>query len=151
RPSIFKAPPDLWTWSGGYLGPNMGYSWGRSDTTANFVNGTTNGQLFSVNGRIPANDFSGGGQLGANWQQGTWVYGVEADLQGTAERARTAFDCPAGVCAPLTRGASANFNQRLTWFGTVRGRLGMTPIEHIFVYATGGLAYGRIETLGSVS
>ena len=41
--------------------------------------------------------------------------------------------------------------QRLEWFGTLRARLGATPTPDSLIYATGGLAVGRIKTSGSVS
>ena len=41
--------------------------------------------------------------------------------------------------------------QRLEWFGTLRARLGATPTPNSLIYATGGLAVGRIKTSGSVS
>jgi opacity protein-like surface antigen len=40
--------------------------------------------------------------------------------------------------------------QRLEWFGTLRARLGATPTPDSLIYATGGLAVGRIKTSGSV-
>jgi outer membrane immunogenic protein len=36
-------------------------------------------------------------------------------------------------------------DQKVKWFGTIRGRLGVLPTERILVYATGGLAVGRVE------
>ena len=41
--------------------------------------------------------------------------------------------------------------QRLEWFGTLRARLGATPTPESLIYATGGLAVGRIKTSGTVS
>ena len=41
--------------------------------------------------------------------------------------------------------------QRLEWFGTLRARLGATPTPDSLIYATGGLAVGRIKTSGTVS
>ena len=35
--------------------------------------------------------------------------------------------------------------QKLSWFGTVRGRLGVTVTPDLLLYGTGGLAYGRVE------
>jgi outer membrane immunogenic protein len=154
-----KAPPfvDRWSWSGGYIGVNLGYSWGRSNTTMNISNSTSNALLFTGDASLRMNDFGGGGQIGANWQSGTWVFGIETDVQGTAERNRTTSDCTAALCniaaalPAVARVASATFEQRLTWFGTVRGRLGITPIQPVLAYVTGGLAYGHLETLGSIT
>jgi outer membrane immunogenic protein len=41
--------------------------------------------------------------------------------------------------------------QRLEWFGTLRARLGATLTPDSLVYATGGLAVGRIKTSGTIS
>jgi outer membrane immunogenic protein len=42
-------------------------------------------------------------------------------------------------------------DQRLRWFGTVRGRLGATVAPTVLAYVTGGLAYGEIKTDMSLS
>jgi outer membrane immunogenic protein len=36
-------------------------------------------------------------------------------------------------------------DQGIRWFGTVRGRLGVTVTPRTMVYATGGLAYGKVQ------
>jgi outer membrane immunogenic protein len=46
---------------------------------------------------------------------------------------------------------SATMEQRLEWFGTLRARLGATPTPESLIYATGGLAVGRIKTSGTIS
>ena len=40
---------------------------------------------------------------------------------------------------------------KLPWFGTFRGRIGFTPAERWLVYATGGLAYGEVDTVDSLT
>jgi outer membrane immunogenic protein len=75
-----KAPPvvvaSVFSWSGFYIGGNIGYGWGKSDftnvTTADISFFPTGGGL-SVNPR----GVIGGGQVGYNWQSGQWVIGVE--------------------------------------------------------------------------
>ena len=92
-----------------------------------------------LTGRADVNGVIGGGQLGYNWQREKWLFGLEADIQGSDENGSgdvcTVAGCPAG---------SAVFNRdyRLNWFGTARGRVGFLPAERILLYATGGLAYG---------
>jgi outer membrane immunogenic protein len=39
-----------------------------------------------------------------------------------------------------------DYAQQLPWFGTLRGRVGVTPADRWLVYGTGGLAYGEIRT-----
>jgi len=37
-------------------------------------------------------------------------------------------------------------DQRLQWFGTLRGRVGVLATPNVLLYVTGGLAYGEIKT-----
>lgn len=158
-PVYTKAPPVavVYDWTGYYLGVNVGYSWGRGSTDGN-VTGTQNVSVFRgttpdptrppvntvlaalpLSGRADVNGVIGGGQLGYNWQRGTWLFGLEGDIQGSGERGFsdvcTVAGCPAGSVA-------FNREYKLDWFGTARGRVGFLPAERILLYATGGLAYG---------
>jgi outer membrane immunogenic protein len=157
-----KAPPPaavVYDWTGFYIGGNIGYSWGRAGTDGDLT-GTQNVSVFrtagpnlvsSVNsvlgalpltGRANVNGLIGGGQAGYNWQRGTWLFGLEADIQGSDERGSgdvcTIVGCPLGSSI-LTA------NYKLEWFGTARGRVGFLPTERILLYATGGLAYGQLS------
>ncbi len=165
-----KAPPaivEVWNWTGFYIGGNAGYSWGRSNTDVSFFNTVTGAPIVPPAGSILSNGFDmnggiAGGQAGYNWQASNWVFGLEADLQWSGERGRSAFSCAAtiagGVCLPgltfLPPGATgANFalDRSLEWFGTVRGRAGVSVTPQVLLYATGGLAYGSIKTSGAFS
>src|ERR1019366_3983209 len=92
--------------------------------------------------RADVNGFIGGGQLGYNWQRGTWLYGLEGDIQFSNERGSgnvcTVAGCPTGS-AVFTR------DYKLDWFGTARGRVGYLPAERLLLYVTGGLAYGNFS------
>jgi outer membrane immunogenic protein len=161
-PRIYtKAPAVIdagYEWSGFYIGGNAGYSWGRVGTSG-ALTGTQNVSVFrtagptlisSVNsalalpltGRNAMNGFIGGGEAGYNWQRAQWLFGVEADFQGSDERASggvcTVAGCPLGSTVFTT-------NYRLDWFGTVRGRVGFIPVDRVLLYATGGLAYGHFS------
>src|SRR5204862_1755182 len=52
-----------------------------------------------------------------------------------------------GLDAPV----SVRMAQKLEWFSTLRGRLGVTPTPDSLVYATAGLAVGRIKTSGTIT
>jgi outer membrane immunogenic protein len=160
-PVYTKAPAValVYDWTGYYIGTNLGYSFGRGSTNGN-VTGTQNVSVFRtagptlvtsvttalgtlpLTGRADVNGFIGGGQLGYNWQRGTWLFGLESDIQFSNERASgdvcTVAGCPAGS-AVFTR------DYKLDWFGTARGRIGFLPAERILLYATGGLAYGNFS------
>jgi outer membrane immunogenic protein len=52
---------------------------------------------------------------------------------------------------PTPTMGAVGFAQQLQWFGTARARLGFTPADRWLVYATGGLAYGEINTDATVT
>jgi outer membrane immunogenic protein len=126
----------------------------------------TFGTSFSADGSTTLNGFIGGGQLGYNWQAGNWVYGFEADFQGTGQNGSANATCPGGTttsvngCTPGHIGDTVNdpalpvtvsLSERLEWLGTVRGRIGATVTPTLMPYVTGGLAYGQIRVSETVS
>ncbi len=155
-PVYTKAPAvaAVYSWTGPYIGTNLGYSWGRGATDGNWTNTSAVAAITTVtpmSGRADLNGFIGGGQLGYNWQQGAWVFGLEGDIQFSNERKSgnvcTIAGCPTAASIVFTR------DYTLDWFGTARGRIGFLPAERILLYATGGLAYGSFtgSTLGNFS
>jgi outer membrane immunogenic protein len=93
-----------------------------------------------------------GGTLGYNYQLGAWLVGVETDLSWTniyGSGRETALAPVAGL--PNQIQGTAIVDQRMKYFGTVRGRLGWLPFNSLLVYATGGFAYGRVETTATLS
>src|SRR5215213_10419707 len=95
-----KAPPPLvevWTWDKFYVGLNGGYSWGRSDTSGTFYNNVTGVQISPTqSSTLHLDGWLFGGQIGKNWQFGSWVAGIELDAQWTRERGDRGFTCVTG-------------------------------------------------------
>jgi outer membrane immunogenic protein len=85
----------------------------------------------------------GGGQVGYNWQFWRIVYGLEADFQGSSVRGGISSPCLPALCG--SPALSASYGQDISWFGTARGRAGFTAGGWL-LYATGGYAYGRVDT-----
>jgi outer membrane immunogenic protein len=149
------APAPVYSWTGWYVGLNAGGGW--QNTTID--NGVTSNSgiafiLFpALNGAIPQqfnthpSGFIGGGQIGYNYQFApNLVAGLEADFQGanikgTANAANTVVDAGTGVITVAGSGS-----RKIDGLGTQRVRLGWLPVDPLLVYATGGLAYGRVET-----
>ena len=168
--SAAAAPPYVaaYNWTGFYVGGNIGYSWGPSNTNETLNDpGPPGVTLLAVNPTLNLNGVIGGGQIGYNLQRGKWVFGIEADLQATGQSGSTSFVCPGGPAGP---GSSANgtcsagrefvspggpvtdtLSEKLTWLGTVRGRVGMTVTPTILGYVTGGLAVGGVSTTDTIS
>ena len=150
-----KAPvmAPIYDWTGFYIGGNVGYSWGRSSDTSTLTNGA-GAVLFTTGAGANMDGIIGGGQIGYNWQVQNWVWGLEADIQGSDQKGRRDFLCPTSVCTPPF-GVLAVFpgpavpvalDQKLEWFGTVRGRVGVLATPQVLFYATGGLAYGGVNS-----
>lgn len=145
-PAYTKAPAvaAVYSWTGPYIGTNLGYSWGRGATDGTYTQGSlapANIVVTPISGRADVNGFIGGGQLGYNWQFGSWVTGLEGDIQFSNERASGLVACPVGAVGCV--GSTFTRDYKLDWFGTARGRIGFLPAERILLYATGGLAYGN--------
>jgi iron complex outermembrane receptor protein len=157
--ALAKAPNvSAWSWTGPYLGVNYGYGWGKSNTDTVLSDASSGGALLATNMSPKLSGMTFGGQAGFNWQSGSWVAGIEADLQQSRQRGRAAtLNCAGAVCNPaisafgLDAPVSARMAQKLEWFGTLRGRLGVTPTPESLLYATGGLAIGRIKTSGTIT
>jgi outer membrane immunogenic protein len=88
--------------------------------------------------------FVGGGQVGYNWQFGSWVAGLETDFQGVAGgksfAGTGAANSPVAVVG--TDNTTFTASKMLNYLGTVRARSGYAVTPTLFAYATGGLAYG---------
>lgn len=164
-PAYTRAPmfvDPVFNWTGFYVGGNIGYSWGRSSDSSTLTN-TAGTVLFASTGTTDLNGVVGGGQIGYNWQIQNWMWGLEADIQGTNEKGTRDFICSAGVCVPTPPAILAPvvgipvpvaLNQKIDWFGTVRGRAGVLATPALLLYATGGLAYGEVDsnaTIGAAS
>src|SRR4029453_15728565 len=127
-------------WTGVYVGLNLGYSWGRSRTHVDFFP-AAGPPIVLLPGSVTAPDFKlnggvFGGQIGANWQNGSFVGGVEADIQWTGQKGSADFRCAAppfpafpgpGTCLPAFApvppvgpfpSPALSLEQKLKWFGT---------------------------------
>jgi len=92
-------------------------------------------------GIVPGNNFSG---------EGPFVWGFEVDFAGGGDSTAASFSgAPVGTVAPtgLTTSASKEYGMR----ASLRGRLGASFNDRIFVYGTGGLAIAQVETKAAVA
>jgi outer membrane immunogenic protein len=132
-------------WTGLYIGGNVGYGWGSGTThVLPLPDPTTFGESAAVFDTKPKGVI-GGAQIGYNWQMGSIVTGLEADMQGSGIKgtAQVPIILTSGASLPSPAGIAAT--EKLSWFGTVRGRLGVTVMPDLLLYATGGLAYGQMD------
>ena len=144
------APPMLppaipvFTWTGAYFGINAGYiSTDRNRVNVAGLNGVAQGNVNvgarPATVRLDNDGFTGGGQIGYNYQIGNFVLGVEADA------AYTDLDRTVGVVG--STGALTVHRSSMDFLGAVRGRVGLA-FDRVLVYGTGGFAYGNVQNTG---
>lgn len=153
-----SAPAPIYNWTGFYVGVNGGYGFGNRSATFNpdeILSDASCTALPVIGGTCPSPtsfDSKGGIaglQSGFNWQfDRRWLAGLEADfdysnIHGSGASNFLMFSNPLFGAVDDPR-ATFRTTSELNWFGTVRGRLGFLPTQRALLYATGGLAYGRI-------
>jgi outer membrane immunogenic protein len=120
----YNAMPTF-TWTGFYVGANVGYGW--STGTSRYYD-----PAFGYVGSSRKGGFVGGAQAGYNYQFGMFVLGAETDLQ---------------YAAVGNKGASYGnvyySGDSDGYFGTIRARLGIA-LDRALIYGTGGFAYGDV-------
>jgi len=141
-PPVYVPPAPIFTWTGIYIGGQIGYAWGTSNTNLgdNFGDYTS----FSTNN----SGVIGGAHVGYNLQLSQFVVGLEGDVDGSS-LSKTVYGDPLigagtgfGVFVPTT--ISGNLGVQ----GSIRGRVGYAW-DRVLLYATGGVAFGGFN--GSIS
>ena len=133
-------PPPVYSWTGFYIGGNFGAGFGTTEATLNIgppntiINALAGPGVPPITVNVPvvsqsSNGFLGGGQLGYNWQMGTFVFGVEGDfdaagLQGTA---------PCVIVFACT--------VKHNWEADITGRVGVVTMDRALIYLKGGVAW----------
>jgi outer membrane immunogenic protein len=145
RPMV--APVEVYNWTGFYIGGHVGGGIGDDDTVTmqRFTGGGGTVAHPLQSGTFSDNNFAFGGvQAGYNFQFGSWVAGIEADISAGSKRDATIFltEGPVGYTAYDRIGPE--------WFGTVRGRVGYLFNPQTLGYVTGGFAYGQTRTLNQM-
>lgn len=158
RTAAVPAPPPMasssFHWTGFYVGGHFGRGLGNGNmivaplpSAATFVNLGPTKLHPDPSGKL------GGIQGGFNLQRGVVVYGVESDytfsdMNGT--RIVSPIVQNNGTPFPgALPGNNITAHQDTDWVGTLRARIGATPIPRLLLYGTGGLAYGHVTYFGS--
>jgi len=128
-PAPIIAAVPVFTWTGFYVGVNAGYGWNANDSI------TVGGVTFDLDDE---GGFVGGAQAGYNYQIGSFVVGLEGDIQYADFGGDDRFDFDGdGIL-------DDDFNTS-DWFGTVRARAGVA-FDRALIYATGGFAFADNAT-----
>ncbi len=122
-PAYYKTPEAAYyNWTGFYLGINGGYALGTSNWS----------DFFGSSGDFNANGFLIGGTVGANYQWGNIVFGIEADGDWS------------NLDGSTSNGCFPNCETKSNWLATVRGRMGYAW-DRLLVYTTAGGAFANVQ------
>ncbi|MFZ0495829.1 MAG: outer membrane protein [Methylocella sp.] len=141
EPAPLPPPVPVFTWSGVYLGGQIGYAWGNDNVS---WSGTAN-DLDLAGGSFGEGPQGviGGAHVGWNIQPNSWfVFGIEASVDGTSLRKSVAVplaDFAGDTFGSMTASSNAGVQ------GSVRGRLGIA-FDRVLLYGTGGVAITSINT-----
>ena len=117
-------PPLMFTWTGVYVGLEVGGQFGTSSVNDSFTGAQTS---FHPGGIV------GGGYAGYNYQINQIVFGLEGDVDGSSYHG-SGFDMVTG----------ATHSTREPVEGSVRGRLGFAW-DRVLIYGTGGVAFASVR------
>jgi outer membrane immunogenic protein len=160
-----KAPPPapVASWTGFYVGGQVGGGWANRDVTytandpaANLIV-SGNLALLGIPGDQPLfpNSFRmsgvvGGIEAGYNWQAGrNWLVGVELDFSRSGVKGQGSSTSLAQSGGATVIPQTVAEQQSIDWYGTLRARLGWLPTDNLLLFATGGFAYGRTSNSGT--
>ena len=121
-------PPEVWSWTGFYVGGHVGAGWGTTESTLTQFAVPVLPLVAPINLALSQNSrsgFLGGAQAGYNWQSGWAVFGVQADIAGMDVKGST----PCLVILSCT--------SKSNWLATASGRIGATFLDRGLVYAKG--------------
>jgi outer membrane immunogenic protein len=122
---VAPVPTPLMTWTGAYVGLNIGGIWSSNQWTDNLFNQTI--------GTINGFGLLGGAQAGFDYQIApNWLVGIRGMFDGTGFRTSQIE----GVC-----NCGLTDNSETSWFGTLTGRVGYLWLPTLLFYGKAGAAW----------
>jgi outer membrane immunogenic protein len=122
-PPPVLSPVPVYNWTGLYVGGNVGGAWGDLEVT-DVSNGITTAPR--------ASGFTGGGQVGYDYQMGSWVIGVRNLINGGDLSKNTPYTGPT---------FAGTINTHINWFDTLTARAGYLVQPNLLLYVQGGAAW----------
>jgi outer membrane immunogenic protein len=144
-----KAPPPpvpAFTWTGFYIGLNVGGKWAAVDDTLSAA--ALTGVSSVAFGSSTNSSWIAGGQVGYNWQSpgSLWVVGLEGDID--AQRLHRDLAVATAI-GPFVAGDTVSLEG--DWQASLRGRIGYAAWDRALLYGTLGLAFTHVKgTFGLV-
>jgi outer membrane immunogenic protein len=139
-PVYAPPPPPVFSWTGVYIGAQVGYEWGQLSSAIFTPAGTFFNPTLDYQGIV------GGGHVGYDYELGSMggflpglggtgggiVVGIEGDVNGS------------GITGDGIDGVGFIGRERTQVDASIRGRLGLA-FDRVLVYGTGGVAFASIQ------
>lgn len=163
---VYKAAPAAPTWTGAYVGADLGWSgsssagsWNPTEFNLNQAPSAASNVSFGefpIHSGSSGSGISGGFHAGYNWQFApSWVTGIEADWD--VVDAASSFSQPWTSTDPVAHpglvrpGTLTTVTSDPQWLASVRARFGYLVTPSALLYATGGAAFGSVTNSASAS
>jgi outer membrane immunogenic protein len=135
-------PVAVYSWTGCYIGVSGGGKFVRARDTAFNPATTFPTPASSVDlGTAEPDTWLAGGQVGCNYQTGSWVFGIEGDAHAQRWASSSTL---VGAVQPFNFVAGDSFDLRSDWQASVRGRVGYA-MDRNLIYVTGGVAFTEVR------
>jgi outer membrane immunogenic protein len=145
-PAYVPPAPPPYVWTGCYVGANVGGAWANVEVT-DVATGASASRGSNAG-------FAGGGQIGCDYQMGSWVIGFRNIFDGTSVNGSRTFT------DPLLFTGGGTVDTKVQWFDALTARGGYLVQPNLLFYVQGGAAWTQAKAtafngigaqLGSVS
>ena len=137
RPMMVPAP--VYSWTGCYVGAQVGWGWGhqRHSQRTTFSGSSGGTSTATLGGKVDSSGGLFGGQVGCNYQFApNWVVGAQGDIAGTDINGRNDDPVAAFFLGRGTIGIKSD------WLASATVRLGITAFDNrSLFYVKGGGAW----------
>jgi outer membrane immunogenic protein len=149
KPVYTKAapvPPAAVSWTGFYVGGDLGGAWTSNTGTWNPLPSQAAFGSNAISAGTGGSGFIGGVHAGYNYQFApTWVAGLEGDWSWTKAHGSFSQGWTFFAGGGAEPGTVTNMSSNLNWVSSFRGRFGYLVTPNVMAYATGGVAWARID------
>jgi outer membrane immunogenic protein len=130
-----------YNWGGIYIGINGGYGFASGNSVV-----TLSGNAFGNGTATGGGNIQGGlagGTIGANFQSGAFVFGIEGDGDWSGQSKTDSLVCGGGC--------TVSESAKIPWLATLRGRAGVAW-DRVLIFGTaGGAAMNATDTVTATS
>ena len=138
-PPAYLPPVPIFTWTGVYVGGQIGYGWGSGNLNYTVIDPVDNVFGTTAADGSPSGVI-GGAHIGYQYQINQFVFGLEGTVDGTSISNTIQAFFPLAFDGGFVQAHTSSDIQ-----GSIRGRAGIAWDRALF-YATGGVAFAGFRT-----